>query len=137
MQKQNKQKRERHRCTLRVNELGNYSDRKITVNDSKIGRDHVIRLTPSFFKKRYHKWKGSKIGRDIIFWFPVYSSILTATDQIADELNLDTSIIEETREYFFKLEKLRPERTEDIDTAIELREEFLRKYRFRDIIDDD
>ena len=75
--------------------------------------------------------------RDKIFWFPIYSSLLTASEQIANEMNIDTSVIQEVREYFTELEKLRPERTQDIDTAIKLREEFLRKYRFQDIIDDE
>lgn len=74
--------------------------------------------------------------RDRIFWFPVYSSILSASQKIAEEMNLDTSLVQETKQYFAELEKLRPERTQDIDKAIKLRDEFVEKHRFKDIIKD-
>ena len=73
--------------------------------------------------------------RDRIFWFPVYSTLLQASERIAEKMELDSSTIQEVREYFSQLEKLRPERPNDIDIAIKLRDEFIRKNKFRDLIE--
>lgn len=75
--------------------------------------------------------------KDHIFWFPIYSALLDVSEKLADEFNLDKSAIHETREYFSKLEKLRPERTEDIDKGIELRKQFIEKHPFNEIVKED
>jgi len=75
--------------------------------------------------------------KDHIFWFPIYSALLDVSEKLADEYNVDKTAIHETREYFAKLEKLRPERTEDIDVGIELRKEFVEKHPFDKILDKD
>ena len=71
--------------------------------------------------------------RDRVFWFPVYSTLLNASESIENELGLDVSKISETREYFANLEELRVEISTDIDAAIELRNAFIRKHPYRDI----
>jgi hypothetical protein len=70
--------------------------------------------------------------KDHIFWFPIYSALLDVSEKLVDEFNLDKSAIQDTREYFAKLEKLRPERKEDIDIGIKLREEFIEKHPFNE-----
>ncbi len=75
--------------------------------------------------------------KDHIFWFPIYSALLDVSGKLADEFNLDTSAIQDTREYFAKLERLRPERSEDIDKGIELRKEFIEKHPFSEILEKD
>ncbi len=72
--------------------------------------------------------------RDRIFWFPVYSALLSASESIANKLELDTTSIKDTRTYFAELEKLRPERPQDIDKAIKLREAFLKDHHFSNIL---
>jgi hypothetical protein len=74
--------------------------------------------------------------KDRIFWFPLYSAMLDATEQIAQKLELDTSIFDETREYYAKFEKLRPERNVDLDEGIRIREEFIQKHPFGEILDE-
>ena len=68
--------------------------------------------------------------KDQIFWFPIYSAILDATEQLADRFEVDKSNIEETRAYYAKLHSLKPDRKEDIDEAIRLRKEFVSKHPF-------
>ncbi len=66
--------------------------------------------------------------KDHIFTFPIYSTVLDAMEQLGDRFGVDTSLIKETREYFAKFERFRPERREDIDEALKLRQEFLKKH---------
>lgn len=75
--------------------------------------------------------------KDHIFWFPIYSALLDVSEKLADDYNIDKTAILETREYFSNLEKLRPERSEDIDKGIELRKEFIEKHPFDKILDND
>ncbi len=70
---------------------------------------------------------------DRILWLPIYATMLDVSEQLADEFNLDKTAIAETREYYNKLEGFRPEIREDIDRAIELREEYVAKHPFSDI----
>ena len=72
---------------------------------------------------------------DRIFWLPLYSAVLESCEQLADQFEIDSDIIRETREYYAEYEKLRPERKEDIDRAIALREEYTAKHKFSDILD--
>lgn len=73
--------------------------------------------------------------RDRIFWFPFYSVLLDVSEKMANSQGLDTSLIDEVREYYSELEKYTAERKEDIDAANRLRESFQAKHSFRDIID--
>ncbi len=75
--------------------------------------------------------------RDHIFWFPIFSGLLEATEGLAKQFDIDTTTIDETREYYAALEQLKPERITDIDVALELRKDFLEKHRFKDIIKED
>jgi hypothetical protein len=70
--------------------------------------------------------------KDRVFWFPVYSALLDASEKIADKYDLDKSAIKETRQYYAELEKLRPERNEDIDKGARLRRSYLNQHRFSD-----
>lgn len=74
--------------------------------------------------------------RDQVFWFPIYSALLDSAEQLAKLAEVDTTPIEDTREYFDKLQNLVPQRNVDIDTAIELRDEFIKKHRFKDIYEE-
>ncbi len=74
--------------------------------------------------------------KDHIFWFPIYSALLDASEKLADEFNLDKSAIQETREYYAKLQKLRPEMRDDIDKGIDLRKAFIKDHPFADILDE-
>ena len=74
--------------------------------------------------------------KDHIFYFPLYSTILDVSEKLAQEYGFDNTVIKETREYFAELQKLRPERTEDIDESIKLRERFLQKYLYGRASDD-
>lgn len=69
--------------------------------------------------------------RDRIFWFPVYSSILSACNDIAEALDLDTSVINDTRKYFSSLEAFRPERADDIDKADALKKKYISEHPFK------
>jgi len=68
--------------------------------------------------------------KDHIFWFPIYSTILDACEQLAEEFNMDTEDIKATKKHYAEIQKLRPERNEDIDRSVELRKEFVAKYKF-------
>lgn len=70
--------------------------------------------------------------KDRVFWFPIYSALLNASERIADEYDLDKSAVKETRDYYAELEKLRPERNEDIDKGSRLRKEYLSHHKFSD-----
>ncbi|MFW9767185.1 MAG: hypothetical protein ACFFF9_13660 [Candidatus Thorarchaeota archaeon] len=74
--------------------------------------------------------------KDHIFWFPIYSALLDISEKLAEEYNIDKTAIQDTREYFSELEKLRPERREDIDKGIKLREEYVDEHRFVDLLGD-
>lgn len=73
--------------------------------------------------------------KDHIFWFPLYSSMLDATEELAMKVGADTTVVRETKEYYAKLQSLRPERNEDIDEGIRLRQEFISKHPFSDVFD--
>lgn len=69
--------------------------------------------------------------KDNIFWFPVYSAMLDTIDRLAEAYDVDRTEIAEARAYYAKLQNLRPERKEDIEEAILLREAFVKKHPFR------
>ena len=71
---------------------------------------------------------------DRIFWLPIYSVLLDASDKLANHFELDNSVIEETRQYYSIYQTLGPERKENIDKAIQLRENFVRDHPFMGII---
>ncbi len=75
--------------------------------------------------------------REHIFWFPLYSTLLDACEALAKKHNLDTSVLQETKEYYANIRRLRPERSEDIDTAIELRDEYLANHKMQDLLPDE
>lgn len=75
--------------------------------------------------------------KDLIFWFPIYSAMLDSVERLAEAHNVDTIEIAEARSYYAKLEKLRPERKEDIEEAILLREKFVRDHPFIPKSDDE
>lgn len=75
--------------------------------------------------------------KDKIFWFPIYSALLDVSEQLAQHYDLDTTAVRETRDYYAELQKLRPERNEDIDRGIKLRDEFTRTHDFSKIVDDE
>jgi hypothetical protein len=68
--------------------------------------------------------------KEHIFWFPLYSAMLDSFEEIAKSVEADTTQIEEVRQYFSKLQQLRPEIKEDLDKAIELRDEFMREHQY-------
>jgi len=74
--------------------------------------------------------------KDHIFWFPLYSTLLDVTEELAQKVGADTQAIERTRSYYAKLQALRPERNEDIDEGIRLRQEFIRNHPFSEVFDD-
>ena len=73
--------------------------------------------------------------KDHIFWFPLYSTMLDITEELAIKVGADTSVIEEAKSYYSKLQSLRAERNEDIDEGIRLRQEFISKHPFSDVFD--
>ncbi|MFX1370166.1 MAG: hypothetical protein ACFFAY_16365, partial [Promethearchaeota archaeon] len=75
--------------------------------------------------------------KDHIFWFPLYSALLDASEKLADEFDLDKSAIKETREYYAQLQRLRPEMRDDIDKGIGLRQAFIEGHPFADILEED
>lgn len=75
--------------------------------------------------------------KETVFWFPIYSALLDISEQLAKDSDIDTSIIDETRKYYAEIEKLRPERKEDIERGIKLREEFVNSHQFSSILDRD
>lgn len=75
--------------------------------------------------------------RDRIFWFPIYSVILSTLESLAQEFDVDRTAITDTREYFAELQNMRPERREDIDNAIALRKKFVEAHPFSRIANDD
>lgn len=75
--------------------------------------------------------------KEYVFWFPIYSALLDTAEQLAKQNDIDVTPVDETREYFSELQKLRPSRKEDISKGIELREEFIRTHKFSDILEED
>ena len=73
--------------------------------------------------------------KDRIFWFPIYSALLDVSERLVNHFELDPSAVKETRDYYAELQKLRPERNEDIDRAIKLRRDYVEKHEFSKIID--
>ncbi|RKY94762.1 MAG: hypothetical protein DRQ06_04725, partial [Candidatus Hydrothermota bacterium] len=56
--------------------------------------------------------------KDRVFWFPLYSVLLDATEALARESGVDCTAIEDARNYFWELQQLVAERRNDIDEAI-------------------
>jgi len=75
--------------------------------------------------------------RDRIYWFPMYSVMLKASKDLLEKLECDTEIVESTREYFSKLEKLKPERKGDLDVATELRKKYYAQHKLDRITESD
>ena len=75
--------------------------------------------------------------KDKIFWFPVYSALLDVSERLVHHFELDPTQVKETRDYYAELQKLRPERNEDIDRAIELRRDYVERHEFSTICDVD
>jgi hypothetical protein len=63
--------------------------------------------------------------------------MLEGIKALAVSLDVDTSAIEETEEYYHKLQQLRPERSEDIEKGIRLRKDFLSSHSFSEILAED
>ncbi len=68
--------------------------------------------------------------KDHIFWLPLYNSMLEITKTLANEYDVDTQAIEDAKEYYSKLQQLRPERKEDLEKSEELRDDFLATHSF-------
>lgn len=73
--------------------------------------------------------------KDRVFWFPVYSALLDASEQLAEHYGIDVTALKETRSYYSEIQTLRPEKNEDIDRGIRLREEFVRSHGFSSILE--
>lgn len=71
---------------------------------------------------------------DHIFWLPAFSGLLEVSAQLAEAFNLDPAVIDETREYFDKLQKFSPLTPGDIDAAIEHRKLFIENHPFKAIL---
>ena len=74
--------------------------------------------------------------RDRVFWFPIYSALLASAEELAKNAGVDTTPIDETREYYRDLQKLVPQKSSDIDVAIELRKEYIKSHSFGSILSD-
>ncbi len=68
--------------------------------------------------------------KEHIFWFPLYSSLLDSIEKLAMEYGIDTSDIQETKEYYAEIQKLRPDIPDDLERAVELRNDFVSKHRY-------
>lgn len=75
--------------------------------------------------------------KDHVYWFPIYSALLDASEELAKHFDLDVSTVKETRDYYSKIEKLRPEINEDMDTGIKLRDDYMKYHDFSSILDDE
>ena len=73
--------------------------------------------------------------KDHVFWFPLYSTILDATEELAEKVGADTKAVKEARDYYARLQTLRPERSGDIDEGLNMRKEFVSKHPFSDIVE--
>ena len=74
--------------------------------------------------------------KETVYWLPIYSALLDISEQLAIHNDIDTAIVGETRRYYSELEKLRPERKEDIEKGIRLREEFVNSHKFSSILNE-
>jgi len=74
--------------------------------------------------------------KERVFWFPIYSALLDASEQLAEYHGIDAAAVRETRDYYSKIQKLRPERNEDIDRGISLREDFVQSHSFSNILEE-
>lgn len=70
-----------------------------------------------------------------IYWLPLYSGLLDVMEDISLHFDFDTTAITETRQYFSKLNQLRPENREDIEEAKKLRKEFIEEHQLSDLIE--
>lgn len=75
--------------------------------------------------------------KDKIFWFPFYSALLDVSERLAQHYQIDSAPITDTREYYAELQRLGPERNQDIDRGIILRNEFIKSHEFSSILDSD
>ncbi|MHA1934346.1 MAG: hypothetical protein ACW97A_03610 [Candidatus Thorarchaeota archaeon] len=75
--------------------------------------------------------------KENVFWFPIYSALLDISEQLAKHNDVDTAVVDETRKYYSEIQTLRPERNEDIDKGIKLREDFIRSHKFSSILDEE
>ncbi|MGY5875959.1 MAG: hypothetical protein RTU30_09450 [Candidatus Thorarchaeota archaeon] len=74
---------------------------------------------------------------DHIFWFPIYSTLLDSLEKVAETLDVESTTIDEVREYYSKLQVLKPQRKDDIDKAVILREAFARDHPFSVVPEDE
>ena len=68
--------------------------------------------------------------KECIFWFPIYSALLDASERLAEEMDSDELVIEGRCSYHLELQKLGPERGEETDKGIRLREVFAEGFCF-------
>jgi len=73
--------------------------------------------------------------KDHIFWFPLYSALLAATEELADKFEVDSSEIRDARTYYSQLQKLRPDMKGDLDMAEKLRADFVASHPYCDLQD--
>jgi hypothetical protein len=72
--------------------------------------------------------------KDHIFWLPIYSTLLNATEALAKQFDVDLEEIEDAKQYFAQWQRLKPELKDDIDTGAEMRKQFIAGHSFRDIV---
>lgn len=72
--------------------------------------------------------------KDHIFWLPIYSVLMNATEELAKQFDVDTQEIEDAKAYFSSWQKLRPEIKKDIETGAEMRDQFVAGHSFHDIV---
>jgi hypothetical protein len=70
--------------------------------------------------------------KDHIFWLPLYSAMLDATEKLAEKHDVDPIAIRGAKAYYAHFQKLRPEGKEDLDKAEELRAKFVSDHPFWD-----
>ncbi len=75
--------------------------------------------------------------RDKILWFPVYTVFLNTAELVLSRLGRDATPIRETREYFAILQTLTPYRKEDLQAALKLRNEFIARHPFSQLVDEE
>jgi len=74
--------------------------------------------------------------KDHIFWLPIYSVLLNAAEELAKHHDVDTQEIDDAKAYFAEIQRLRPERKEDIEIAAEMRKKFVAGHSFREIVEE-
>ncbi len=72
--------------------------------------------------------------KEHIFWFPLFSTLLESAEKLGGHFGVDTTIIEETKQYYSELQKLVPENKNHIERAISLRKEYVSEHSFADIL---